>query len=113
MARGTIVQRAAFARVWQVPEDRVFILKQVAVSTDSTSNPFMWNLSVSDADVNHFVFLHQPAADVTYEQVELWAVINPLDWITIYTDPAPLRYWVSGALLTRPSDLVLPTTHPI
>lgn len=94
--------RAALSRVFQVPEGYVVILKNVIVSDETGGPGFIWNLSFADRDINHYVYVHLQQDPVHVDELELWSCLNPGDYISIYCDPAPVRYWIAGAMLPAP-----------
>ena len=107
VARGQILG-AGFTDIWRCPGGYNFILKAIHFTNwTSTAIAARFELWPGGASVGLSLLRTtvEPDTDYTWEG---WTVVNNQDAFTVWTDGAPLVYWVAGALLT--TDLTAPPT---
>lgn len=101
--------RAVLADLFVVPDGYVFLFKNIILSHADGTTPFLYSLYLLGVPSQTQVMFHHITAPVINEELELWTVLNPGDHIRIVVDPAPVTYWIAGALLPEP-PFILPSS---
>lgn len=98
VARG-VISTTGYFNVYTVPAGYVLLLKNVLLENDQATSATGWIRVSSTTPSVTLVVWSGSLVSGTCQNWSGWTALNAGDSVSIGASPAPLTYWVSGALL--------------
>lgn len=94
------------------PAGATLLVKSLAASSSATAVTDLRLTVVRQDPLTGVNLVWEPLAAFKALFREVWAVLHPGDFVWVYSDAAPVDYWISGSILYGVADWTRPTTFP-